>query len=73
MRLIEGVQVTMHRFLIVIEKADGNYSTYSHDLPGCAATGTTCEEAEQNMYQVIEMHIHGLGEDGLPVPESTSF
>ncbi len=63
----------MYRFLIVIEKADGNYSAYSPDLPGCAATGTTREEAEQNMYQAIEMHIHGLREDGLPVPESTSF
>jgi predicted RNase H-like HicB family nuclease len=63
----------MYRFLIVIEKADGNYSAYSPDLPGCAATGTTREEAEQNMYQAIEMHISGLREDGLPVPESTSF
>ncbi len=63
----------MYRFLIVIEKADGNYSAYSPDLPGCAATGATREEAEQNMYQAIEMHINGLREDGLPVPESTSF
>jgi predicted RNase H-like HicB family nuclease len=63
----------MHRFLIVIEKADGNYSAYSPDLRGCIATGATREEAEQNMYQAIEMHINGLREDGLPVPESTSF
>jgi len=63
----------MYRFLIVIEKADGNYSAYSPDLPGCVATGASREEAEQNMYQAIEMHINGLREDGLPVPESTSF
>ncbi len=63
----------MHRFLIVIEKADGNYSAYSPDLPGCIATGTTREETEQNMYKAVEMHINGLREDGLPVPESTSF
>jgi predicted RNase H-like HicB family nuclease len=63
----------MYRFHIVIEKADGNYSAYSPDLPGCAVTGTTREEAEQNMYQAIEMHINGLREDGLPVPESTFF
>jgi len=63
----------MYRFLIVIEKADGNYSAYSPDLPGCIATGVTREEAEQNMHQAIEMHIEGLREDGLPVPESTSF
>jgi predicted RNase H-like HicB family nuclease len=63
----------MYRFLIVIEKANGNYSAYSPDLPGCVATGATRDEAEQNMHQAVEMHIKGLREDGLPVPESTSF
>ena len=63
----------MHRFLIVIEKADGNYSAYSPDLPGCIATGSTREEAKKNMHQAIEMHIKGMQEDGLPIPESTSF
>ena len=63
----------MMRYAVVIEKADGNYSAYSPDLPGCIATGATREEAEKNMYQAIEMHINGLREDGLPVPESTSF
>jgi len=63
----------MYRFLIVIEKGNGNYSAYSPDLPGCVATGATRDEAEQNMHQAVEMHIKGLREDGLPVPESTSF
>lgn len=63
----------MYRFLIVIEKANGNYSTYSPDLPGCVATGATREEAEQNMYEAIELHLQGLKEDGLPIPQSTSF
>jgi len=63
----------MYRFLIVIEKANSNYSAYSPDLPGCVATGATRDEAEQNMHQAVEMHIKGLREDGLPVPESTSF
>ena len=63
----------MYRFLIVIEKANGNYSAYSPDLPGCVATGATRDEAGQNMHQAVEIHIKGLREDGLPVPESTSF
>jgi predicted RNase H-like HicB family nuclease len=63
----------MYRFLIVIEKADGNYSAYSPDLSGCIATGATYEEAEQNMYAAIEIHLQGLREDGLPIPQSTSF
>ncbi len=60
----------MYRFLVIIEKADGNYSAYSPDLPGCVATGQTSEEVEQNMYEAIEMHIQGLLEDHSPIPES---
>ena len=63
----------MYRFLVVIEKADGNYSAYSPDLPGCAATGATREEAEQNIHEAIELHLQGLKEDGLSIPQSTSF
>lgn len=63
----------MYRFLVVIEKADENYSAYSPDLPGCIATGATREEAERNMHEAIELHVRGLLEDNLPIPESTSF
>jgi len=63
----------MHRFLIVIENAGRNFSTYSPDLPGCVATGKTREAAEKNMYAAIQLHLEGLAEDRLPIPESTSF
>ena len=63
----------MRRFLVVIEKAEGNYSAYSPDLPGCVATGATREDAEKNMHGAIELHVLGLTEDNLPIPESTSF
>ena len=63
----------MRRFLVVIEKANCNYSAYSPDLPGCAATGDTREETERNMHDAIQMHVKGLTEDKLPVPESLSF
>ena len=63
----------MYRFLVVIEKANGNYSAYSPDLPGCVATGKTQEEAEQNMYAAIKVHIQGLMEDKLPIPKSETI
>ena len=62
----------MHRFLIVIEKAEGNYSAYSPDLPGCVATGRTREQAARNMHKAIEFHISGLLRDNLPVPRPQS-
>jgi predicted RNase H-like HicB family nuclease len=63
----------MYRFLIVIEKAKGNYSAYCPDLPGCVATGKISQEAAQNMHEAVEMHIQGLIEDHLPVPKSSAF
>ncbi|MFH1862528.1 MAG: type II toxin-antitoxin system HicB family antitoxin [bacterium] len=62
----------MYRFLIVIEKANGNYSAYSPDLPGCIATGSSLEETELNMHISVEMHVRGLIEDNLPVPDSNA-
>ena len=60
----------MYRFLIVIEKANGNYSAYSPGLPGCVATGATYEESELNMHKAVEMHVQGLIEDNFPIPKS---
>jgi predicted RNase H-like HicB family nuclease len=55
-------------YLVVIEKAENNYSAYSPDLPGCVATGDTKDEALQNIRGAIAMHIEGLREDGIPIP-----
>ena len=61
------------RYAIVIEKADGNYSAYVPDLPGCVATGDSVEAVEHEIRNAIRFHIAGLQEDGLPVPEPTSI
>ena len=60
------------RYAIVIENAEGNYSAYSPDLPGCVATGATFAEVEFEMREAIAFHLDGLREDGLPVPEGAS-
>ena len=63
----------MYRFLIIIEKANGNFSAYSPDLPGCVATGKTREQVARNMHAAIELHVRGMRADNLPVPKSHSF
>jgi len=62
----------MSRYLVIFEKANGNYSAYSPDVPGCIATGTTRQETEENIREAIRFHIEGLREDGLPFPEPLS-
>lgn len=61
------------RYAIVVEKAGNNYSAYVPDLPGCVATGSTVEETEREIREAIELHIEGMMEDGLPIPQPTSI
>jgi predicted RNase H-like HicB family nuclease len=61
------------RYAIIIEKADGNYSAYVPDLPGCVATGESVQAVECEIRDAIRFHIEGWKEDGLPVPEPTSI
>ena len=61
------------RYAVVIEKANGNYSAYVPDLPGCVATGDTVESVEREIRDSIRFHIDGLRADGLPVPQPTSI
>jgi predicted RNase H-like HicB family nuclease len=59
----------MKKYLIVIEKTDSGYSSYSPDLPGCMSTGKSREEAEKNMREAIEFNVESLRQEGYPVPE----
>ena len=60
------------RYAIVIEKAEGNFSGYVPDLPGCVATGATVKDTEAVLREAIELHLAGLREDGTPIPQPSS-
>ncbi|HEX5997985.1 MAG TPA: type II toxin-antitoxin system HicB family antitoxin [Hyphomicrobiaceae bacterium] len=61
------------RYAVVIGKADGNYSAYVPDLPGCVATGPTVAATEEEIRAAIRFHIEGLKADGLEVPQPSSI
>jgi len=46
----------MAEYTIIIERAEGNYSAYCPDLPGCIATGSTIEKTIQRMKEAIIFH-----------------
>ncbi len=60
------------RYAVVIEKAEGNYSAYVPDLPGCVTTGATVAEVESEIRDAIVFHLDGLRADGLAVPPGAS-
>jgi predicted RNase H-like HicB family nuclease len=61
------------RYAMIIEQGERNYSAYLPDLPGCIVTGKTIEELKQRMSEAIELHLRGMREDGLSIPEPTSL
>ena len=61
------------RYAVVIGKANGNYSAYVPDLPGCVATADTVANIENEIREAIRFHLEGLRADGLVVPEPTSI
>lgn len=60
------------RYAIVIEKAEGNYSAYVPDLPGCVATGVSIADVESHIREAIEFHLDGLRQDGVEIPHPPS-
>ena len=57
-----------YRYLVVVEKAKGNYSAYVPDLPGCITTGKTMAEIQRNIQEAIELHLEGMRRSGEPIP-----
>ena len=61
-------------YLVVFEKADdGTIWARVPDLSGCYSCGDTIEEARLNIKDAIELHMEGLLEEGLEVPNPSLF
>jgi predicted RNase H-like HicB family nuclease len=62
----------MKEFAGVFEKTSNGWSAYAPDLPGLGVAAATIEETEQLLREGIELHIEGMREDGLPIPEPST-
>jgi len=61
----------MHKYEIIIywDKLDQIYIADVPELPGCAAHGSTYDEALSNIQEAIQLWIDTAREFGDPVPE----
>ncbi|MBA2420223.1 MAG: type II toxin-antitoxin system HicB family antitoxin [Thermoleophilaceae bacterium] len=65
--------MSQNRYLIVIEGGDGaNYSAYSPDVQGVAATGATREECAREMQSALSFHLEDIVREGGELPPSLS-
>ena len=60
------------RYLVVYEKAPGNYAASLPDVPGCIALGETIEETRRLLNEGLQQHFEGMLEDGDEIPEPSA-
>jgi predicted RNase H-like HicB family nuclease len=59
-------------FLVAIHKdPESSYGVSVPDLPGCITAGDTIEEALAMAREAITLHLEGMLEDNLELPEPT--
>lgn len=65
----------MKKYLVVIEKADHNYSAFSPDVPGCTTLGDTIEDTLANMKEAIEFSFEYDMDKGenIPLPKGLQY
>ena len=57
------------KYAVVISEGSSNYSLYVPDMPGCVAAADSFEDTKELIREAIALHLEGMREDGLPVPE----
>lgn len=57
----------MTKYMIIIEKGEGNYSAYCPDLPGVVSAAETEEKTFELMKEAIEFHLEGLKDERIPI------
>jgi predicted RNase H-like HicB family nuclease len=60
------------KYVVIVEQGENGVGAYVPDLPGCVAVGETKEEALHLIQEAVELHLEGMREDGLPIPEPSS-
>ncbi len=60
-------------YVVVIEKAaDGSYSAYVPDLPGCVSSGDTLDEVRELIAEAAKLHLESLRDHSEPVPRPSA-
>ena len=65
----------MEYVVVVEEAADGSYSAYVPDLPGCVTCGDSIEEAKSLIAEAVAAHVESLRahDEMVPPPTARTF
>ena len=60
------------RYTVILERGDSSWGAHVPDLPGCVAVGDSRDEVLELIREAVTLHLHGLRDEGLPIPEPRS-
>ncbi len=60
-------------FPAIIEAGKSNYSVYFPDLPGCASSGDSIDEAVAEAKSALAFHLWGMEQDCEAIPKPSDF
>ena len=62
------------KYVYIIEKAaDGSFSAYIPDLPGCTTCGDSVDQVKASIKDAVDTYIDSLREHDEPVPPPSSL
>ena len=63
----------MIRYTVIYEKGPSSWGAYVPDLPGVISVGDSQDEVKRLIQEAIELHLEGMREEGMSVPQASSF
>ncbi len=57
-----------YAYYVILEPSSDGFGAYFPDLPGTASGGETVDEAIFESQECLALHLHGMEEDGDPIP-----
>ncbi len=60
-------------YTVIYEKGPESWGAYVPDLPGVISVGDTHAELELLIQEAISFHLDGMREEGIPIPQPSSF
>jgi predicted RNase H-like HicB family nuclease len=67
----EGVELI--RYTVIYEQGPTSWGAYVPDLPGVISVGDSRDEVEHLIQEAIEFHLDGMREEGISIPQPSSF
>lgn len=65
-----GCVIVKTHYPAIVDKDPGSdYGVAFPDLPGCVSAGETVAEAIANAEEALALHLDGMAEEGLPIPD----